>query len=71
MKKLLMCLGEYKKYAILTPIIMIGEVVMEVLIPLVMAAIIDNGIEKGAGTGYTVKMGILMISMAVAPLIEV
>ena len=68
MKKLLMCLGEYKKYAILTPIIMIGEVVMEVLIPLVMAAIIDNGIEKGAGTGYTVKMGILMISMALISL---
>ena len=40
--------GEYKKYASLTPIIMVGEVIMEVLIPLVMAAIIDNGIEGGA-----------------------
>jgi len=68
MKKLLKCLGEYKKYAILTPIIMIGEVVMEVLIPLVMAAIIDNGIQGGAGTGYTVKMGILMIAMALISL---
>ena len=44
-KKLLSCVGEYKKYAILTPIVMIGEVVMEVLIPLVMAKIIDVGIQ--------------------------
>ena len=35
-KKLAGCLGEYKKFAILTPLIMVGEVVMEVLIPFVV-----------------------------------
>ena len=44
LKKLLSCVGEYKKYAILTPIVMLGEVAMEVLIPLVMAFMVDNGI---------------------------
>ena len=45
LKKLLSCVGEYKKYAILTPIVMLGEVAMEVLIPLVMAFMVDNGIN--------------------------
>ncbi len=43
---------------------MIGEVGMEVLIPLVMAKIVDVGIEGSGGTSYTVKMGILMVVMA-------
>ena len=63
LKKLLSCVGEYKKYAILTPIVMLGEVAMEVLIPLVMAFMVDNGIN-GNDTGYTVKMGLLMVLMA-------
>ncbi|MDD3205020.1 MAG: ABC transporter ATP-binding protein [Lachnospiraceae bacterium] len=67
-KKLMGCLGEYKKYAILTPVIMIGEVIMEVLIPFVMAAIIDTGIQGSGGTAYTVKMGLLMILMALLSL---
>ena len=67
-KKLAGCLGEYKKYAILTPIIMIGEVVMEVMIPFVMAQIIDKGIQGNGGIAYTVKMGLLMILMALVSL---
>lgn len=67
-KKLLSCVGEYKKYAILTPIVMIGEVVMEVLIPLVMAKIIDVGIQGDGGISYTVRMGCLMIGMALLSL---
>lgn len=63
LKKLLSCVGEYKKYAILTPIVMLGEVAMEVLIPLVMAFMVDNGIN-GNDTVYTVKMGLLMVLMA-------
>ena len=55
-KKLAGCLGEYKKYAILTPMIMIGEVIMEVLIPFVMAQIIDKGIQGDGGTIFTIKM---------------
>ncbi len=68
LKKLLSCVGEYKKYAILTPIVMLGEVAMEVLIPLVMAFMVDNGIN-GNDTAYTVKMGLLMVLMAFFSLI--
>lgn len=67
-RKITSYLGEYKKYAILTPIVMIGEVVMEVLIPFVMAAIIDIGIQGNGGTAYTIKMGLIMISMAILSL---
>jgi hypothetical protein len=53
-RKLLSYLGEYQKYAILTPSMIIGEVVMEVLIPFVMAAIIDHGLRRrlGAERGF-------------------
>ena len=70
-KKLAKYIGEYKKATILTPIYMIGEVLMEVLIPLVMAAIIDNGLNGNNGQGdlgYVVKVGSLMFLMAVASL---
>ncbi len=67
-KKLLSCIGKYKKYAILTPIVMIGEVLMEVLIPMIMAKIVDNGIGKG-DISYTVKMGGLMVLMALFSLL--
>ena len=46
-KKIFSHVGKYKKYAILAPIAITGEVVMEVLIPFVMANIINNGIRKG------------------------
>ncbi|MCM1577976.1 MAG: ABC transporter ATP-binding protein/permease [Ruminococcus sp.] len=67
-KKLLSCVGEYKKYAIATPIIMIGEVLMEVSIPMVMAQILDVGIKTG-DINYTVKMGVLMACMALFSLL--
>ena len=43
-KRLSRCVREYKKYAILSPLCMVGEVAMEVLIPLVMADLYDYGI---------------------------
>ena len=61
-------MGEYKKYAILTPIIMMGEVIMEIMIPFVMAQIIDKGIRGDGGINYTVKMGLLMVLMAMISL---
>ncbi len=67
-KNLLSCIGEYKKYAILTPLVMIGEVLMEILIPFVMAQIIDVGILGNGGISYIVKMGLLMIGMALVSL---
>ena len=66
-KKIFSHVGKYKKYAILAPIAITGEVVMEVLIPFVMANIINNGIRKG-DIGYVVKMGLLMALMSVVSL---
>lgn len=68
-KKIISCLGEYKKYTILTPVIIIGEVLMEILIPFVMAKILDNGINGDGGIPYIVKMGILMLAMAAVSLV--
>ncbi len=56
--------GAYKKYAFLAPLTIVGEVIMEVLIPLVMARIIDVGIQGDGGMRYTVLMGLLMVVMA-------
>ncbi len=67
-KKLAPCVGKYKKYAILTPIVMFGEVIMEISIPFVMAQIIDKGIQGDGGISYTVKMGLLMVLMALISL---
>ncbi len=67
-KKILACVGEYKKYAILTPLMMIGEVIMEILIPFVMASMIDKGILGDGGIRYVVKMGALMVFMALISL---
>ena len=66
-KKLLSHVGEYKKASILSPVTVIGEVFMEVLIPVVMKNIIDNGIKKG-NISYVVGMGILMVAMALVSL---
>ncbi len=67
-KKLAACIGDYKKYAILTPIVMVGEVMMEILIPFVMSKIIDIGILGNGGIAYIIKMGVLMITMALISL---
>lgn len=66
-KRILSCVGEYRKYALLTPVTIIGEVLMELLIPAVMAMIIDNGIKQG-DVGYVVKMGGIMILMSLVSL---
>jgi len=69
MRQLLPYIGEYKKQVILTPVTMLGEVLMELLIPFIMALIIDNGIQGAGGLSYTIKMGIVMIAVAMVSLI--
>ena len=59
-KKLAACVGEYKKFAIATPFIMLGEAVMDIVLPLIMANMIDYGIQA-KDMGYTIRMGLLMI----------
>ena len=46
-KKLIKSIREYKKYVILTPLLVSFEVILEVLIPLFMSRIIDEGFAKG------------------------
>ena len=62
-KKLLSYVKEYKTVSFLTPLMMAGEVVMEIVIPLVMAKIIDNGLAAN-DVSYVVRMGVLMIVLA-------
>lgn len=65
-KKLAGCIREYKKDTLLSPLFMALEVAFDVIIPLLMAKLIDNGIEKG-DMSYILKMGAsLLISAAVA-----
>jgi len=67
-KKLLKGLG--KKYVVntfLSPIVMIGEVVMEVIIPFVMAKIIDVGVAN-KDLPFVLKTGLLMVGLAVISL---
>ena len=68
LKKLASYVKEYKKYAILTPIFVILEVVMEVIIPLLMAKIIDVGIQNN-DIKYILEIGALLIVSAIMSLI--
>ncbi len=54
---------EYKKASIATPLFMIVEVIMEMLIPLLMASIIDDGVNKGE-LSHIYKVGAVMILIA-------
>ncbi len=63
LKTLLAQVKEFKKDSLLTPLFMILEVLMETLIPLVMASIIDNGVETG-DIGHIYRMGALMALLA-------
>ncbi len=54
---------EFKKDSLLTPVFMILEVLMETIIPLMMASIIDNGVEAG-DIRHIYKMGIFMVAAA-------
>lgn len=62
-RKLSRYVREYKKDTILTPLTAAMEVVMEVLIPLLMAYMIDNGINAG-DMGAIWKMGLLLVLCA-------
>ena len=68
LKKLSTYIGKYKTQAILSPILVLIEVVLEVFIPLYMGKIVDVGIPN-KDIGYILKMGGLMVLMAVGALI--
>ena len=66
-KILFKSIREYKKQSILAPFLVILEVLMEVLIPLEMAKIIDIGIANG-DMSYIVQRGIVLVIMAMLAL---
>lgn len=62
-KKLLASVREYKKHSFLSPAFVTLEVIMEVIIPLLMANLIDYGIEEG-NLEYIIKMGVVLVVFA-------
>lgn len=68
LKKLAEYVGKYKRDAILTPLFVAAESILEVLIPFKMADLVDFGIEA-ENLNYIVKIGILLLGFAVMSLI--
>lgn len=66
-RKLLRSVREYKRETILTPVFVALEVFMEVLIPLLMAKIIDVGIMNG-DIEYIIRIGIALVALAMVSL---
>ena len=66
-RKLFQSIREYKRESILAPVFVILEVLMEVLIPLQMAKIIDEGIQN-QNLPYIVRMGVILVVMAMVAL---
>lgn len=64
LKTLFAQVKQYKKVSVITPIITALEVVMELLIPMVMASIIDDGIEKGNMRHVYLCGGIMLVLAA-------
>ena len=67
-KKLAKSIREYKKETILTPVFMILEVVMETLIPFLLARLIDDGVKSG-NMGVITKFGIFLVVSAICSLV--
>jgi ATP-binding cassette subfamily B protein len=68
LKKLLQSVREYKKDTWLTPLFLLGEVAMEVVIPLLMADLIDQGIS-GGNMNVIVKYGLILVLFALVSLL--
>ncbi len=68
LKTLARCIREYKTPAILTPIFIAGEVIIECLIPFVTAKLIGE-IREGSGMNTIVRYGLILVAMAAVSLI--
>ena len=68
LKRLSLCIRQYKKASILAPIFVTLEVVMEVLIPAIMAVLIDTGIEAGDMAAIK-RIGLILIIACVISLV--
>ncbi len=70
MKRLLVYLKDYKKECVLAPLFKMLEASFELLVPLVIAAIIDTGIGEGAGKGYITKACLVLLALAFVGLVS-
>lgn len=67
LSRLARCIREYKLATILSPLCMIGEVAMEVLIPSIMAVLVDRGVQAG-DMGVVIRQGALLVLCAACSL---
>lgn len=67
-KKLSKSVREYKKDAIKTSLFVICEIIMDILIPIVMISLVDNGIN-GKNTNIIIFYGVMLIIMAILALL--
>ena len=67
-KKLTAQIGEYKKDTLMSPVSVTFEVILEVLLPVLMASVIDHGVEAG-DMNYVIKMGAVMLVVAMLSLL--
>ncbi len=63
-KSLASQLGQYRTLALLTPFCMLGEVVAEMVIPILMGSLVDNGVSLG-NVAYVRGTGLIMLAVAV------
>ena len=63
-KTLSKSIRQYKKLSLLSPMFVIGEVIIEMLIPYLVGILIDNGIMKG-NMSYISKMGLLLLVLTI------
>ena len=64
LRRLIPYMKGYGRSAVTGPLLMVLEVACELVLPLLMANIIDIGINGGAGLAYILKQGVLMIILA-------
>lgn len=69
MKRLLPYLKSYTKESILGPLFKLFEATLELLVPLVVAAIIDNGITGGRGGSYVVFAALILVALGAVGLL--
>lgn len=69
MKKLLKYLVSYKKESVLAPLFKFLEACFELIVPLVVSAIIDNGITGGRGTTYIIEMCLILVALGAVGLV--
>lgn len=69
MLKLLKFLGKYKKETVLGPLLKMLEALFELFVPLVISALVDLGINGGRGSGFIIKMSLILVAFGVIGLI--